>query len=230
MRYSTHVPDQAGLKRREKQALLAAAFIVALSACSGGGGNGIDSAGADAPAGPQVAEVFSVASALQSFDAVSVDALTPFVQEELEESGLYNVQYLTETQCAEAWEVSHFTFDNAGRVSAQFCDGTRFNSDYALESGVVVLSNIALDGELVGEGMYEFWGQLADASIAAGSRACLATLDTDAAASEREEAAQASSPVMAPSIDQLTFDCNVEEYFFRGREDANNFSSIAGIR
>ena len=224
MKHFMKLPDMAALKYREKHALVAAGLIVLLSACSGSDGG--DKPGLVAPTATQVDEISTVAMALQSYDAVEASILSPFIEEDLVNQGLYSTHYQSGSQCAGSWDTTSFSFDGAGNASAQFCDGTSFNANYYLNAGVIVLSNIALDGAPIGEGLFEFWGRLADESIMAGARACSATLDLDVEVSENSAGQLGDARNILPPLDTLEFDCNADEYFFLTIDDANMFKAM----
>lgn len=191
-------------------------IVSALAACSGGTSNSL---------APVVNDpVIPVQNLLVSdIENVQSSALTAVDPAELEQAGLQNVFYNTQLNCPDGWQTTAFDFDaNSSSVTGTLCDDTVLTADYSVQNGVVVITDLQLDGQSVANDSYEYWGLLAEEGQSERWRACYYRQDIDGEAPLAGQEPLPLAQLLTP-VDSVLFDCSDDAYLFYDASTATSF-------
>ncbi len=203
-------------RQRTAKAAMTAMALVALAACSGGTSNSLAPVAND----PVIPVQNLVISDIENVQSSSLTAVDPVA---LDQNGLQNVFFNTQLNCPDGWQTTSFAFDaSSNSVSGMLCDNTALTADYTVRDGVVVITDLQLDGQSVANDSYEYWGLLAEEGETERWRACYYRQDID---SEAPLAGQQPLPLeqlLAP-VDSVVFDCSDDAYLFYDASTAGSF-------
>ncbi len=196
--------------------LTTVALAGVLTGCGGGSSSGGETGSSDTA---------TITPALSQFEAVDADFesvtsadVTPFDLDRLETEGASTVMYNTELDCSDGLQETFFEFDaSTSGLAATLCDGTQLEASYFVEDGLLVISDMILDGESSQSPGVDFWGLLAS-STEEPAIACFESIAFD-----QEDDLQTAD--LIPPASAVTLDCSEESYLFYGQADAIAFVS-----